>query len=224
MQPSTSHHNPCGLLPRVDATPGRLLLVEVASVTKIAYDNIELLHFDPNDEERLDEQSRLIDAYGATAQPDLPVYINGRGNVEWLPSLCRKWRELQDDDLAHVVAGLRSARLRRLNPLFVRSLNATLGFAMAEVRHRMARAQRVKAYATSKYPDWRSVDLLREVERVTRASGRRVGAEFVFACPFHEDTHPSFYVHPGKQTWICRAQCGGGGVVDFLKRIRAVAA
>lgn len=39
-------------------------------------------------------------------------------------------------------------------------------------------------------------------------------------CPFHDDHHPSFQVHPEKNFWHCYAGCGGGSLVDFWMKWR----
>ena len=38
-------------------------------------------------------------------------------------------------------------------------------------------------------------------------------------CPFHEDQSPSFSINPSKQTWICRAGCGGGSIIDLVAKM-----
>jgi len=39
-------------------------------------------------------------------------------------------------------------------------------------------------------------------------------------CPFHDDQHRSFGVHPTQNYWHCWAGCGGGSVIDFWMRWR----
>ena len=45
---------------------------------------------------------------------------------------------------------------------------------------------------------------------------RRLGANFVGLCPFHEDRRPSFNVNPARQTWKCWVCDKGGDVFSFL--------
>lgn len=61
---------------------------------------------------------------------------------------------------------------------------------------------------------------------------RRVRQQFVGLCPFHNERHPSFYIHPRKQIFKCFG-CGAGGDIfnfvmrvmnyDFLRALRFVA-
>jgi DNA primase len=49
--------------------------------------------------------------------------------------------------------------------------------------------------------------------------GRRIGAQqYRVRCPFHADSNPSCDVSLAKDTWICRAGCGGGGCVGLVER------
>jgi DNA primase len=41
---------------------------------------------------------------------------------------------------------------------------------------------------------------------------------FLFRCPFHADTDPSFSLHADRQRWKCWAGCGQGGPKELLKR------
>ncbi len=41
-------------------------------------------------------------------------------------------------------------------------------------------------------------------------------------CPFHEDHHMSFGVNESRNFWHCFSGCGGGSVIDFWGRWRAV--
>jgi DNA primase len=45
---------------------------------------------------------------------------------------------------------------------------------------------------------------------------RKRGQNFVGICPFHNDTHPSFYVSPSKEIYKCFACGAGGNVFTFL--------
>lgn len=38
-------------------------------------------------------------------------------------------------------------------------------------------------------------------------------------CPFHDDNTPSMSINLEKGVWCCHAGCGGGGVLDFEKRL-----
>lgn len=37
-------------------------------------------------------------------------------------------------------------------------------------------------------------------------------------CPFHADARPSLIIQPRKQWWYCHAGCGGGDVVEWIRR------
>jgi hypothetical protein len=45
---------------------------------------------------------------------------------------------------------------------------------------------------------------------------RCAGREHVGRCPFHDDRHPSLYVNPEKQVFLCRACQAGGDVFKFI--------
>lgn len=45
---------------------------------------------------------------------------------------------------------------------------------------------------------------------------RRAGQELVGLCPFHDDRHPSLYVNPDKQLFLCRACQAAGDVFTFI--------
>jgi len=52
-----------------------------------------------------------------------------------------------------------------------------------------------------------------------RWTGRPVGSgsEYVGLCPLHEESHPSFYVNPGKNLFYCHG-CGcGGDLIRFVQ-------
>ncbi len=45
---------------------------------------------------------------------------------------------------------------------------------------------------------------------------KRAGTEFRAICPFHQETTPSFYVNPSKQSYYCYGCGHGGDVFRFL--------
>jgi len=51
---------------------------------------------------------------------------------------------------------------------------------------------------------------------------RPQGSEFAGCCPFHNDRSPSFRVYDAGRRWICHAGCGGGDVVDFVRKLHKV--
>ncbi|MDY0882289.1 CHC2 zinc finger domain-containing protein [Dongia soli] len=51
---------------------------------------------------------------------------------------------------------------------------------------------------------------------------RRSGAELIGLCPFHQEKTPSFFVHPGKQLYLCRGCGAGGDVVTFYREYHGV--
>ena len=46
----------------------------------------------------------------------------------------------------------------------------------------------------------------------------RAGSELAGCCPFHDDRSPSFRVYANGTRWICHAGCGGGDVLDFIRK------
>ena len=63
------------------------------------------------------------------------------------------------------------------------------------------------------------------VERLVEASGielKRSGKDLLGRCPFHEDGTASLVVTPAKNLWHCFG-CGiGGGVIDWVMKLRGV--
>jgi|GEM_PF-6297235 len=59
-------------------------------------------------------------------------------------------------------------------------------------------------------------DFLAIVSRYTRL--RRSGRQFVGLCPFHSETHPSFFVDHVKKIYFCHGCQAGGDVFDFIMR------
>jgi DNA primase len=51
---------------------------------------------------------------------------------------------------------------------------------------------------------------------------RRQGAVYVGHCPWHDDSRPSFQVHPAKQTWVCWPCDLRGDVFDYVMRRESV--
>jgi DNA primase len=41
-------------------------------------------------------------------------------------------------------------------------------------------------------------------------------------CPFHNDHHESFSVRQDANYWYCFAGCGGGSIIDFWMKWRAL--
>lgn len=48
---------------------------------------------------------------------------------------------------------------------------------------------------------------------------KRQGAQYVGICPFpsHDDSTPSFFVHPGRKIFYCHGCGKGGSVIDFYR-------
>ena len=63
------------------------------------------------------------------------------------------------------------------------------------------------------------------VERLIASAGvelRRVGKDLAGRCPFHDDSEPSLIITPSKNLWHCfGCQCGGG-VIDWVMKLRGV--
>jgi len=66
-------------------------------------------------------------------------------------------------------------------------------------------------------------DRLDFVELVHRyVSLRPVGERWTAPCPFHHETKPSFYVHPGPGFFYCFGCQASGDVIDFYARINGL--
>jgi hypothetical protein len=52
-----------------------------------------------------------------------------------------------------------------------------------------------------------------------RVELRRYGREYVGLCLFHNDRHPSLYVNPDKQVFLCRSCGERGDVFDFIQKL-----
>jgi hypothetical protein len=46
----------------------------------------------------------------------------------------------------------------------------------------------------------------------------RRGGNIWACCPFHDDENPSFNMNPESGLWNCFSGCGGGSLVDFVRR------
>jgi hypothetical protein len=63
----------------------------------------------------------------------------------------------------------------------------------------------------------RRTDFVAVVSRYTRL--QRCGGQLVGLCPFHPESHPSFYIEPQRKIWHCFGCNAGGDVFDFIMRI-----
>jgi len=59
-------------------------------------------------------------------------------------------------------------------------------------------------------------DFFAIASRYTRL--RRSGRQFVGLCPFHPETHPSFFVDPVKKIFYCHGCQAGGDLLEFIMR------
>lgn len=46
--------------------------------------------------------------------------------------------------------------------------------------------------------------------------------ELAMRCPFHEDSHPSFYVNKETGAWMCHAGCGAGSFFDLYEKLQTL--
>jgi len=51
---------------------------------------------------------------------------------------------------------------------------------------------------------------------------RPVGKNYQGLCPFHKDTHPSFYVSPDRQVWKCFGCNRAGDIFSFLQELEGI--
>jgi len=51
---------------------------------------------------------------------------------------------------------------------------------------------------------------------------KQVGKNYQGLCPFHKDTHPSFYVSPERQFWHCFGCNESGDIFTFLEKIEGI--
>lgn len=97
--------------------------------------------------------------------------------------------------------------------------SATLELLDGEARRRVRMAEkREKALRMGKYASWEDYDLLGAVEALC-GEGRKVGGEWWFRCPWHEDRSPSLEVNAEKKLWHCWGCDAKGGVVEWRKRM-----
>ncbi len=48
---------------------------------------------------------------------------------------------------------------------------------------------------------------------------KKSGRNFSAPCPFHNETHPSFFIYPEQQSWHCFGACNtGGDVISFIMK------
>jgi hypothetical protein len=81
----------------------------------------------------------------------------------------------------------------------------TSAFRKVEPTTQMPLSERLKA----------TISVLEFVSRYVPLNERNMGF-----CPFHDDHHQSFGVHPDANYWHCFAGCGGGSIIDFWMKWR----
>ncbi len=62
-----------------------------------------------------------------------------------------------------------------------------------------------------------SVDLVTVVQSCGTITLESKGSSLTALCPFHEDHHPSFFIYPDSQRWICYGCNSRGDVIDFVR-------
>ena len=176
--------------------------------------------FDPANIERmflqdLYAQDGTYPWWPSVPQPEIDTRADGALMLVWTPSF-EGWYKL---DLPKFIANLRNAVLLPFCDEFLAWLNRLLEMAERESFKRAhaerERAKRARLYGES---DWASANLVAEVESVC-GMGRRVGGEYWFRCPFHDDRNPSLEVNAEKRVWRCWGCGKAGGVVDWRRRV-----
>ncbi len=62
------------------------------------------------------------------------------------------------------------------------------------------------------------VEVINQYTKLTKA-----GRTFRGLCPFHSETHPSFFVYPEQQSWHCFGACNtGGDVFSFIMKKQGI--
>ncbi len=115
---------------------------------------------------------------------------------------------------------------------FIEESRAFLEAAAEEANAVLARRQRVRHRPEAPpwplpRPDRRSdvdavkarVDLVLLVEKYSTSELRQAGRQMVGRCPFldHQDTNPSFFVHPEKQLFRCFGCGRAGDAISFVR-------
>ena len=63
-----------------------------------------------------------------------------------------------------------------------------------------------------------AVDMLDLANSYSEKPLRKVGAQFVGLCPFHQERTPSFSVSASREYWHCKGCNAGGNAIDFVMR------
>jgi len=72
-----------------------------------------------------------------------------------------------------------------------------------------------------------TIEAIRDLSPIEHVIGehvqlRRVGAELIGCCPFHEDKTPSFAINPAKGVFRCHGCQAGGDVLEFVKLLHGL--
>lgn len=134
---------------------------------------------------------------------------DGRTFLVWQP----EFSETPDDELARLMDWTAKAALLPLSDNYLAFIRAMLVGMKAEINKRLRR-RRAAAQSPGKYPDWRDVNLLALVEDRC-GPGRKLGNEYWFVCPWHDDRTPSLHVNPEKRIWHTFCCQKGGGIREW---------
>ncbi len=176
---------------------------------------IDILVFDSTDTQRLQEQDFIHEDYGCWPDPPLRYQTKRRDGlgIFYLSDPVWDW-EMPVPELRRQLDGLRRAVLLPLSDEYLTLLRQMLTLAEDAARRRWAARQTPKASTDQ----WESADLLSEVQSVC-GEGRRVGAQWWFHCPFHQDDTPSLHVEEVGKRWYAFCCGKGGGVYDWRREI-----
>lgn len=126
-----------------------------------------------------------------------------------------------DDQIAELLAATDAIAQLPISPNFRLVVQAALDDLLAIARRRLGEAdRRARAALRPQREDWRTADLVAEVEAAC-GPGRKRGREWWFRCAWHEDRTPSLHVDAERRLWRCFSCSRGGGVIAWRRTLEA---